>query len=231
MERIFILDNLRGLAFLFMVFQHIFYFYDLSNDYKTKTSDNELVDLSGSIARTLFILLAGYSVYMAYNKDKKQHLKKRFSRSLEILFHGLLLSLVTYILYPKYFIRFGILHFLALGTFLISFIAPFPKLTILILFISVIMTYPKINPFIDTITGAKVNYRMMDYFSLKKWLPVLLTGLILGQHLDIKNFKTIVPFLNQENILTYLGKNSLNLYTLHIIILLIFFKIIKQTKI
>jgi len=62
MNRIYLLDNLRGIAFLFMVLQHIFYFYDISNNYQTKTASNKLVEYSGIIARTLFVLLAGYSV-------------------------------------------------------------------------------------------------------------------------------------------------------------------------
>ena len=46
MSRVYLLDNLRGLAFLFMVFQHIFYFYDLSNNYQTQTAQNIFIEYS-----------------------------------------------------------------------------------------------------------------------------------------------------------------------------------------
>ena len=233
MSRVYLLDNLRGLAFLFMVFQHIFYFYDLSNNYQTQTAQNIFIEYSGIIARTLFILLAGYSVYMAYNKDlnnkdlnnndKTHYIKKRIKRSLEICVHAAIISGITYVLYPEFFIRFGILHFIALGTFIISLLAPYKILSLLFLLCTIILKYPKINTVIDVITGTSSKYNMMDYFPLNKWLPVLTLGLVMGQHIDI----TKIPSPNIK-LLSYLGKNSLNLYTLHIIILLVFYKYYKK---
>lgn len=225
-ERYNILDNLRGIAFMFMVIQHIFYFYDVSNDYQTKISENTIINTSGIIARTMFILLAGYSVYMAYKKDPENHINKRMKKSGEIFLHALFITFMTYVLYPKYFVRFGILHFLALGTLLISFISSNKILPIIFLVIGLSFNFPKINPFVDTITGASVNYSMMDWFPLWTSLPILLCGLIIGQNLDISK----VDFLQGESILTELGKNSLNLYTLHVIILLVFYKYINYKK-
>ena len=229
MERYNIIDNLRGIAFIFMVIQHLFYFYDVSNDYQTKLSENFIINTSGIIARIMFILLAGYSVYMAYKKDPENHIKKRIKKSTEIFLHALFITFITYVLYPKYFIRFGILHFLALGTLLISFISSSKLLSIIFLVFVLLFNFPKINPFIDTITGASVNYLMMDWSPLYSSLPILLSGLIIGQHLDITDITDIskIDFLQNENIITEIGKNSLNLYTLHIIVLLIFYKIYK----
>jgi len=227
MKRILIIDNLRGIAFLFMTFQHIFYFYDVSTNYDTSYSQNILVDNSGLFARVMFILLAGYSVYMTYQKDNKIHLKKRFIRSLEILGHGLFLTFLTYMLYPDNYIRFGILHFLALATLLISFIAPYKIVTIIVLVLCTIMTYvkyPSVNSFVDTITGARAPASMMDWFSLDKWMPIILVGLVLGQNIDLSN-NSILEF---NNVITDIGKNSLNLYTLHVTVLLIIYKMINN---
>lgn len=221
MERYNIIDNLRGIAFIFMVIQHIFYFYDVSNDYETKLADNNIISSSGLIARTMFILLAGYSVYMAYKKDPENHINKRINKSAEILLHALFITFITYILYPKYFVRFGILHFLALGTLLISTLASNKLLPIIFLVIGLSFDFPKINPFVDTITGASTDYQMMDWFPLSSSLPILLCGLIIGQHLDI----TTIDFLQDKSIITEIGKNSLNLYTLHVIVLLVVYKI------
>jgi len=226
MERFNIIDNLRGIAFIFMVIQHVFYFYDVSNDYQTKISENTIINTSGIIARTMFIILAGYSVYMAYKKDPENHINKRIKKSGEIFLHALFITFMTYVLYPKYFVRFGILHFLALGTLLISFISSNKILPIIFLVIGLSFNFPKINPFVDTITGASINYSMMDWFPLWTSLPILLCGLIIGQNLDISK----VDFLQGESILTELGKNSLNLYTLHVIILLVFYKYINYKK-
>ena len=58
-DRLIYIDNLRGIAFIFMIIQHIVYFYDVSNNYKTSYAKTNLIETSGTISRTLFILLAG----------------------------------------------------------------------------------------------------------------------------------------------------------------------------
>lgn len=223
-----IIDNLRGIAFIFMVIHHLFYFYDMSNDYQTKLSKNTIINTSGEIARTMFLLLAGYSVYIAFIKDSENHISKRMKKSIEIFLHALFITFITYVLYPKYFIRFGILHFLALGTLLISLLASNKILPIVFLVIGLSFNYPKVNSIVDTITGASINYQMMDWFPLKSSLPILLCGLIIGQHLDLSMLPEIKNnFLQSNNILTELGKNSLNLYTLHVTVLLVIYKLLK----
>jgi len=225
MTRIILLDNLRGIAFIFMIIQHIFYFYDVSNNYNTSYARNIYIENFGIFSRTLFIFLAGISVaLLSKNKDG---LSKRFKRSLEIAGHALIITAVTYYFYPQYFIRFGVLHFISLATLLLSFIAPYPKLTIILFILSLIIEIPSINPFIDIITGAQNNYTMMDWFPLQKWIPVMLLGLIFAQNYDLNNLKNI-NLLNNINILTTIGKNCLNLYTIHIVILIIFYYYVKN---
>lgn len=219
MERNKVIDNLRGIAFLLMVFQHIFYFYDMSGDYKTKYALNPIVDTAGTISRVSFILLAGYMI-----SYKNTTIIKRAKRSGEILLHALLITMISYLLYPKYFIQFGILHFLGIGTFLISFLTPYKFLSIIVLIISLFIQIPKIHPIIDTMTGTYSFFNTMDYFPLKTWMPLLLSGLILGQNTDLSIFK----MLDFNNFITDIGKNSLNLYTLHVIILLIFYKLLNK---
>ena len=87
-----------------------------------------------------------------------------------------------------------------------------------------LFNFPKVNPTIDTITGASVNYSMMDWFPLSSLaLLMLLGGLIIGQHIDVTKFK----FFQGKSIITDIGKNSLNLYTVHVTLLLLFYKYIK----
>ena len=220
--RINTIDNLRGIAFILMVFQHIFYFYDVSMNYTTSYSSINFIDVSGLISRTLFILLAGYMI--GY---KETSIEKRAKRSGEILLHAFLLTVLTYFLYPDYFIRFGILHFLAVGTLLISFVAPYKIVTILVLVLVLFIKIPNIHSYIDLMTGSGTPTNSMDYFPLQTWLPVLLIGLILGQNLDINK----LGLLDFNNIITDIGKNSLNLYTTHVIILLVFYKLLNKIKI
>jgi uncharacterized membrane protein len=225
MSRIILLDNLRGLAFIFMIIHHIFYFYDVTNNYTTSYAKNIMVDISGTIARTLFVFLAGISLVLL--SKNKNNISKRLKRSLEIAGHGLIITAVTYYFFPKYFIRFGVLHFIALATFLLSFIAPYPKLTFMLFILSLIITIPKINPFIDTITGASVNYNMMDWFPLNKWLPLMILGLIFSQNYNLVELK-FNDFLMKNNFLTLIGQNCLQLYTVHVVFLIVFYYNLKK---
>jgi uncharacterized membrane protein len=218
MNRLYLIDNIRGFAFILMVIHHIVFFYDASNNFTTNYSSNIIIDIIGSIARTIFILLVGISLGLF---NKKNKIKNRFKRSMEILVHGFLISITTYIFYPNLWIRFGVLHFIALTSFLCSFISRYKYLTIILFIISLFLKFPITNTFLDIITGSNTTYTMLDWFSLQKWLPLVLLGIIVGQNLNFN-------IESEKNILTYFGKNALNLYTIHVIFLIIFYYIIKK---
>ena len=76
---------------------------------------------------------------------------------------------------------------------------------------------------IDTITGAMPHYNMMDWFPLNRWIPYLLSGMIVGQHIDINKIKLLdsIPIINNDGILSIIGKNCLDLYTIHVVIFMI----------
>lgn len=227
MKRYLAIDNLRGVAFIFMIIHHIFYFYDLSNGFSTSYAQNKFVDTSGTIARSLFIFLAGLSLSLiSYKKDTIKIIKKRFDRSFIVGLHALIISIVSFIYYPDLFIRFGVLHFITLGTFLLSFLVPYPKLTIIILVLSILYKPSKINSIIDTVTGASVNFNMMDWFPLKPWLSLMLTGLVIGQNTNLSLLDQI-PYLSSNNLITKIGQNSLELYTGHVLFLIFFYSLKK----
>jgi hypothetical protein len=233
MNRIIYIDNLRGIAFILMILHHIFYFYDVSKNYKTKLANNIFINIGGILARNLFIFLAGVSLYISYSNNKTyktKFYKTRFYRSLEILFHALIISLVTYLLYPNIFIRFGILHFMALATLLCSVIVQLEDYYLIILLLFLLQP-PKINNFIDTITGSQNKYNMMDWFPLFEWLPIMIFGMFIAKNVNLEKLKLFdFKILKTSNLLTYLGKNTLNLYTLHVVFLLYFYYLLEHSS-
>jgi uncharacterized membrane protein len=233
--RLLLIDSLKGFAFILMVIQHIFYFYDVSKNYKTFYNENFYVKICGSIARNLFILLVGYSLSLSY-KNNNIFYKNRINRSLVIIFCGFLLTILTNYLYPEYYIRFGILHFIGLATLLLLLIVPYKKFYLLFLIISVFLFYYKNNLFtenkvVDTILGTRVYYNMMDYFPLLDWLPVVILGMFIEsiQTDKIKNLLNInEKFIS--NTLASIGKNSLNLYVGHVFVLILFYYYVNNNK-
>jgi uncharacterized membrane protein len=228
-NRIEIIDNIRGIAFIFMIIQHIFYFYDVSKYYETDYASNPLISMSGTIARTIFIILSGYSLALSNNNNNKNK-KDKFKTPILVLTHAMLITCITWFLYPEFFIRFGVLHYIGLSTILLSYLAPYKNLYLPALIISyitsnIIPNFKEGNIF-NLILGGKNTYNMMDYFPLLKWLPYSILGMYLFKTFnhDIKKIKEINLKKNIKSILSNIGKNSLNYYTLHIIILLLFYK-------
>jgi uncharacterized membrane protein len=223
MDRINTVDNLRGIAFILMILHHIFYFYDVSNDYKTSLSKNILIDVSGHISRNIFIFLAGYSLYLSFNKNKEKFIKNRFKNSLKILLHAALISTITFIYFPDKFIRFGVLHFIGVATLLAS-LSVDNDIGLLLITIGLFFV-PSINPDVDNIIGTKVSYTQMDYFPLNKWFILLVTGIIFSKYSDINTIINLEKF----TFLNGIGKNCLNLYTLHLTIFILIAHIKKIT--
>jgi len=220
MNRLLALDNIRGIAFILMLIHHLFYFTDFSNNYSTYYSNNIIISNIGKIARTLFIFLVGYS--MVYSYKEKNYLKKRIKNSLKILFHALLITIITFIYFPNNYIRFGILHFIGTITLLLGLIVPF-SLNGKLYYILLILFYcldkyqynlPKMNSFIDLILYDSQNIGMMDYFPLISWTPIVLLGMIAASN-------NLDKILIENNLLTMIGQNSLNLYTGHIFIIIL----------
>ena len=57
MKKLNIINEIKGIAFVLMLIHHMFYFYDVSKDYKTQYSKNTIIQICGIISRHIFILL------------------------------------------------------------------------------------------------------------------------------------------------------------------------------
>jgi len=235
MNRYSSIDILRGLSFFPMFIFHFFSGYDLVHS--TNLSKNKLIFFFG-LVRNLYLILAGVSLAISakkLNKDDNSLIKidkdelknyfiNRFKRSGQILLHGLILTVITHILFPDQGIKFGILHFIAFSTLLLSPIAISQTLTIIVLFISIFVKFPIINSFFDTITGAEIHYSTIDWFPLNKNLPLMLIGILIGHvafNNNNKNKNNNKNNTDKETMLEWIGKNSLYLYTSHMVIILI----------
>jgi len=227
MSRIILIDKIRGFAFIPMFIFHIFSTYDLTNNFTTLTSGNPIVSFLGQI-RNVFIILAGMSLSLsALNKrNNKSYYSVRIKRSIQILIHALAISALTEYLFPGFAIKFGILHFIGIATLLLAPIASNNILLLIVLLICFIKI-PNINPTVDTILGTSIHYNMADWFPLKQNLPLIVSGVLLGNVIFEKKNK-IDKVQTQDSVLEWMGKNSLDLYTGHVVLLILIFYIAKH---
>ncbi len=218
-NRINVLDNLRGIAFILMIIQHIPYFYDATNG--TNYSRNNTISNIGMIARTMFIFIAGMSIAIEYKKKSDNFFERRFKRSVEILIHAAIVTFFTYTFYREKYVRFGILHFMGLATLICSLVAGNKNLALIFYIITSYMSIPDINESANIVLGGPIIVPMMDWFPLLKWIPLMLLGLMFSQNFDIKQLNN--QLINGESFLTDIGKNSLILYTLHYVLFTVLF--------
>ena len=262
------IDISRGIFFFPMFIYHLFSIYDINKG--TKYSSQPIINFLGYV-RLLYIMLAGVSLYLATNSKKNQSmskfLKKRCLRSYNIAIYAILITLITFFLYPKIMIRFGVLHFIALGTLIIAPIAylNYKYITLIFFIISIFLAYrrnfiPSISKSFDVILGCgkRAPYSTMDWFPLLKFIPYLLFGLLIAQIFKFNEDekedkkedekedekedkkedekedkkedenKQILKWMTKT--LEWMGKKSLELYTAHVIILLLIFYNFKKNS-
>jgi uncharacterized membrane protein len=233
MTRINIIDTIRGVSFFPMCIFHIFYAYDLVNMFTTSVSQNVFISFLGMI-RTIYIVLAGISISLASRENKKDYYTSRLKRSLIILMHAMIITIFTHLLFPTFGIKFGILHFIALGTLLVSPYASSNLMIIISLLLSIIFPIPPINNVIDTISGAMTHYSMADWFPLNRNMPILLIGTLIGGIIyktKKNNTEMVVKEKRKDTIFEWMGKNSLDLYTGHMIIIISIMFLLKRYNI
>jgi uncharacterized membrane protein len=207
------IDFLRGIAVVLMIAYH--FAFDLIY-FKTY---NNLYWLAVPIA-SLFIMVSGVSLSISYSRGGR--FLKFARRGIKLLFLGLVITAVTFILLREGFIFFGILHFFGVTSFLVYPLLKYLKgnLSYLFLGIFIILT----GSFLEL---RPVNFYSFDYFPLIPWFGVLLIGIFLGKTFYPKGKRNFKIFKLKGRIIdftTFFGRNSLIIYFIHqpIIFLILF---------
>ena len=241
-----IINKTRGVAFIFMFIFHIFVFLKLLTH--INYLNNPLLNFIGIIARNIFIVLVGVSLYLSFKNSKniEEYKKKQLLRSIKIYCIAIYITILTYFIIPEHYIVFGVLHFISISILLLyNFVNNiFALISILIIcFILSNYKYTLILPdssflgtYINGILGMNIYKTTMDSFPLIIWIPKIILGIFIGYLLHYfyneynnkykKNNNKITKQKN-ENIIDLIGKNTLVLYALHIpiiIIIILFFK-------
>lgn len=222
-SRIEEIDFLRGIAIILMVVYHWFALLDIKTG--TKYTSNIFLDFIGQVSRIIFILLVGISTELSKQKnDTNLFIEKQLEKVLHLIIYALSITIVTKFVYPKLFIRFGILHYMSITLLLLTFMSflnnkiPF-RIGIFMLFIyTIFMVNTPSNNFFLNILGFKLSYNTMDFFPIFRWFWLSTFGLLISKSLYKNNKRTYTkPIFNKEiykNIIK-LGKYSLEIYLIH----------------
>ena len=224
-ERLIEIDALRGVAILFMVIFHIALSENLFSD-KSYNLSGGFLEFTGHFSRSIFLFLMGTSLVLAYlkkKKEKKSYRMFQINRGVQILLYGLIVTFLTKLVLPQQYVAFGILHFMGLAIILLSFIID-KKLIVYLILIICLAGYGTIKSsspnLFNYIVGTNIGFHdwTIDYFPLLKNIPKVLAGVLFGYYYvnnplnipdKIKNNKIV-------KILEKLGKQSLNIYMVHL---------------
>ena len=240
-ERLYLLDNIRGINLLSMIIYHGM--WDLVYLYGKKIEWYN--DMEGYIWQQLicsiFILLSGFCWSLGHNQLK---------RGIEVSIAGLIISAVALIFMPQNRVVFGILTLLGLCMLLMKALYKiFDKVNIyigFILFVILFICFKDVNNGVFGIKGIFVfelseklyanyittligfthrGFYSTDYFSLLPWFFLFVSGYYLYKiFLD----NDLMKYLRGRKItlLSYVGKNTLLIYMIHQPLLYLFFEII-----
>lgn len=206
------IDTLRGGALVLMLVHHVC-LYSLGF-----VGEPVWVDICGCISRIIFIFLVGFSSEWA-----KQRPLRRLKRAVVIGAHAAVVTLVTSYFFPGRGVAFGVLHFICVSYIISTPLIgrPLPVLLTLGLLLLTRVPATGFRRFDVAFGLAEPTRTMIDYFPVKKWLPLVLFGQLaafVSSAARLPSSNIDVPFLS------LLGRNSLEIYTAHTILLSMLFR-------
>ena len=207
-ERYLMIDFLRGFAVLLMIMFH--FAFDL-NGFRFIEIDllgNRFWYAFPRCIVFLFFICVGMGLALVHkNGIRWGLLRKRFYK---IGGWAFVISIVTYLIFPKNFVFFGILHCIAATSVAGVFLVGRPKLSLFLCFLLVIpdlIFQPTLIPI-----SIWLGVTPMDYIPFYPWVGIVLFGI----YLESVDFHKI-PLKRTSLIRLFetMGKHSLKIYLLH----------------
>jgi len=212
------LDAVRGLAVVAMVAYH--FAFDLA--YFRVTTQNFYRDPFWLHSRTAilssFLLIAGISLVLAQNTPQgRARFRVHVAR---VAACAVAVTAGSYLVFPRSFIWFGVLHAIALSLVMIRPLAGRPWLALGVGIAVVIAGNAITSPAFDSRALGWIGFVTAkpiteDYVPVFPWTGVMLIGIAAGHVLLRHGFAGVAPLARLPAMLRWLGRHSLAVYMLH----------------
>lgn len=161
-----------------------------------------------------FLVCVGISLVIISNNTKKKVFYKK--STFQLFFASCLVSLASYIVFPKMWIFFGVLHFIFLAKFIMRPFLHKAKLSLFmgISILGVYLVFGAYNPFIYLYGISIFPIVTLDMINMVPWLSAVFFGIFLG-HYPLYKY---LPY-KEIKFFEYISKNSLLFYLLHQVLL------------
>ena len=207
-QRYVMLDAVRGLAVLLMIIFHVAYDLNTFGFAKIDIFNDPFWYGLPRFVVSLFLICVGMGLALVHGHEIKwKSVKKRF---VKIGGWALAISMITYALFPKYFVYFGALHCIAVTSVAGVFFVNRPKIALLLGLIFVfsnLLFQPTLIPL-----SERLGVTPLDYVPFYPWFGMVLFGIYLKSiHFHTIPIKDPFPI----KLLEIMGKHSLKIYLLH----------------
>lgn len=217
-----ILDMSRGLAIFLMFVYHFSFDLDYYGFIQQNFTQDEFWVNFRILIVFFFLLIMGISLYLSCYRGLS---KKRFLQRLYLLIiYSALVSLSSWVMYPKSMIFFGILHFITLSSVLGLLFVRLGKFNLALGLLLILIPQVFNHSFFDQaymqwfglMTKLPIT---VDYVPMLPWFGVVLIGMHIGQVLAQQPTKSFVKnwraASTSSKVLTLAGRYSLHIYMLH----------------
>ncbi len=204
-----------------MIIYHISYYLNFLHIAHIDLKKNTFWIAFHLLILILFISLVGVSLKLAhYNKINWKSIKKR---TIILGSTSILITAISYIIFPNAWVYFGILHFIFVASILAL---PFLNYPFIALFTAIFIFIGSAFNFLNTHWLFHLLYQplhlpihhTMDLVRIFPWFGVVLIGVALvgfNLHQKIFNYKIFTMQNRLNTILAKMGRHSLLVYLLH----------------
>ena len=221
-QRIILIDLLRGIAIALMFIYHFSFDLDYFGYVRFHFSSDPFWLNFRALIVSLFLGVVGFSLYLAHHAG--WHRQAWLKRLGMLVLAASAVSAGSYLMYPKSFIFFGILHFIALASVLGILFIRLGYVNLLLGAIILLVGNHYRHPFFDQAAMQWVGMMTEkpiteDYVPLFPWFGMVLVGIGLAHW--SQNNQTLSRLLHWQNqsrpvsTLCFAGRHSLLIYLLH----------------
>jgi uncharacterized membrane protein len=217
-SRIAGVDTLRGGALCLMFVYH--FSFDLRY-YKVIAADFEndpfWLGFRALIVAS-FMTLVGISLALAYRAGSTPaHFWKRIG---VIAACAIAASVGSFVVFPRTFIYFGILHCIAVASILAWPLVRHPRVALVIGIAVIAAGVAFSHPLFDERALSWIGFTTHkpateDYVPLAPWAGFVLVGVTLGHALARSHYRPLAPLAKAPTWLRFLGRHSLFVYMVH----------------
>ena len=201
------LDSLRATALVLMLILN--FVTDLNHFGLINTETGDMWWWMARITASLFVGISGVSYFLAHRLE--YDFTKTSGRTKRLIFWAFVITIITYIFEPSVYVRFGVLHLLALASIVAFPVARKPEFALGIGLILLIIPLSSNSNLVWL--GLSETVIAVDYFPLNPWLGIFFIGLALASRIYPEG-KPLTEIQWPEKWLWF-GRNTLTIYVIH----------------